>query len=169
MFTPSLAAAWGETGHKVVCEIASRLALPEARAEIRRPMKGDERHDFFRDACIFPDHPRTRDAEHHVNLAKTAKGLDAQSCPLAPKCVLSTIESDMAVLSWSADDERKLMALKYLGHWVGDPHKPLHVSFADDRGNSVSTSGECSPNLHSAWDAPYRVWLCRLSGTGILS
>ncbi|WP_084799563.1 S1/P1 nuclease [Bradyrhizobium sp. Ai1a-2] len=153
LFTPSLAAAWGDTGHKVVCEIAFRLALPEVRSEIRRLMKGDERYDFFRDACIFPDHPRTRDTEHYVNLARTAKGIDTQSCPQAPKCVLSAIESDMAVLSSSADDERKLTALKYLGHWIGDLHQPLHVSFADDRGgNSVSINGECSPNLHSAWD-----------------
>jgi hypothetical protein len=47
MFTPSLAAACGEAGHKVVCEIAFRPALPGARAEIRRPMKGDERYDFL--------------------------------------------------------------------------------------------------------------------------
>jgi hypothetical protein len=59
----------------------------------------------------------------------------------------------MAVLSSSASDARKLTALKYLGHWVGDLHQPLHVSFGDDRGgNNVSTSGECLPNLHSAWD-----------------
>ncbi|UWU82997.1 S1/P1 nuclease [Bradyrhizobium yuanmingense] len=153
ILSPTLAAAWGDTGHKVVCEIAFRIALPEVRAEIRRLMKGEEQFDFFREVCIFPDHPRTRDTEHYVNLARTAKGIDAAPCPLAPKCVLSAIESDMAVLSSSATDARKLTALKYLGHWVGDLHQPLHVSFGDDRGgNSVSTNGACSPNLHSAWD-----------------
>ncbi|MEY9230994.1 hypothetical protein ABIF68_010318 [Bradyrhizobium japonicum] len=150
-FTPTFAAAWGDAGHKVVCEIAFRLAQPEVRAEIRRLMKGDEQYDFFRDACVFPDHPRTRDSEHYVNLPRTAKGV-VGLCPLAPKCVLSAIESDMAILSSSASDEKKLTALKYLGHWVGDLHQPLHVSFADDRGgNDLSTTGECS-NLHSTWD-----------------
>lgn len=152
--TPTVASAWGDTGHKIVCEIAFRLALPEVRAEIRRLMKGEDRYDFFREACTFPDHPRTRDNEHYVNLARTAKGIAATSpCPLAPKCVLSAIESDMAVLASSANDERKLTALKYLGHWVGDLHQPLHVSFGDDRGgNEVTTIGECQPNLHSTWD-----------------
>ena len=116
-------------------------------------MKGDEQYDFFRDACVFPDHPRTRDTEHYVNLRRTANSIATGLCPLSPKCVLSAIESDVAVLSSSASDEKKLTALKYLGHWVGDLHQPLHVSFEDDRGgNDVATSGECSPNLHSAWD-----------------
>jgi S1/P1 Nuclease len=43
--------------------------------------------------------------------------------------------------------------LKFLGHWVGDIHQPLHVSFEYDRGgNSVLVTGECIPNLHAAWD-----------------
>jgi hypothetical protein len=61
---PTLATAWSDTGHKTVCEIAFRLAQPEVRAEIRRLMNGDRQYDFFRDACVFPDHPRTRDTEH---------------------------------------------------------------------------------------------------------
>ena len=45
------------------------------------------------------------------------------------------------------------MALKFLGHFVGDVHQPMHVSFQDDRGgNSVDTTGVCGSNLHSAWD-----------------
>jgi hypothetical protein len=44
-------------------------------------------------------------------------------------------------------------ALKYLGHWVGDVHQPLHVSFEDDKGgNNITVAGECRGNLHSAWD-----------------
>jgi hypothetical protein len=31
-----------------------------------------------------------------------------------------------------------------VGHWVGDIHQPLHVSFEDDRGgNSVLVTGLC--------------------------
>jgi S1/P1 Nuclease len=37
--------------------------------------------------------------------------------------------------------------LKFLGHWVGDIHQPLHVSFEDDRGeNSILVSGYPAPN-----------------------
>lgn len=138
------AAAWGDLGHRIVCEIAFRLAQPEVRAEIRRLIQQDQQFDFFRDSCTFPDHPRTRDSEHYVNLSRDAKGIPTGTCPLAPKCVISAIKSDIDVLSSAASDEKKLAALKYLGHWVGDLHQPLHVSFVDDRGgNQIDVSGEC--------------------------
>jgi S1/P1 Nuclease len=50
--------------------------------------------------------------------------------------------------------QEQLEALKYLGHWVGDVHQPLHVSFQDDRGgNEVGISGgRCRGDLHAVWD-----------------
>ena len=63
---------------------------------------------------------------------------------------------DLAVLSSpSATEQDRLEALKYLGHWVGDVHQPLHVSFEDDRGgNEVGISGGlCSWELHAVWDS----------------
>ena len=48
----------------------------------------------------------------------------------------------------------KAASLKFLGHWLGDVHQPLHVSFEDDRGgNKVEVTGDCRGNLHSAWDS----------------
>jgi nuclease S1 len=147
------AAAWGDVGHKIVCEIAQRLAEPDTRAEIRRLVQLDSQFDFFRDACTGPDHPHTRPPEHFVNLPRTLKSLKSDTCPLAAKCLLTAIESDLAVLSSSASDTKKLTALKYVGHWIGDLHQPLHVSFKDDKGgNDIAVEGECSGKLHSTWD-----------------
>jgi hypothetical protein len=51
-------------------------------------------------------------------------------------------------------DAAKLASLKYLGHWIGDIHQPLHVSFADDRGgNFIRESGPCVNILHTVWEA----------------
>ena len=36
---PRPAAAWGDEGHKVICEIAFRLVQPSTRAEIQRLIK----------------------------------------------------------------------------------------------------------------------------------
>lgn len=150
LITMGSAAAWGD---RIVCEVAFRLAQPEVRAEIRRLIQQDQQFDFFRDSCTFPDHPRTRDSEHYVNLARDAKGIPIGTCPLAPKCVISAIKSDVDSLSSAVSDEKKLASLKYLGHWAGDLHQPLHVSFEDDRGgNQIDVSGECFTNLHATWD-----------------
>ena len=56
------------------------------------------------------------------------------------------------VSSKNETDAKRLIALESLGHWVGDIHQPLHVSFEDDRGgNDIRVSG-CSKNLHAVWD-----------------
>ena len=68
--------------------------------------------------------------------------------------MLTAILNDTKILSSKdAADADRLIALKSLGHWVGDIHQPLHVSFEEDRGgNNIGVNGQCSRNLHAAWD-----------------
>ena len=146
--------AWGDTGHKVVCEIAFRLAQPDTRAAIRRLIRSDSEFDTFSDSCTFPDHPRKRPSEHFINLPRASHGLTSDECLTADKCILSAILNDSKVLASKSEKSRdRLIALKFLGHWIGDIHQPLHVSFEDDRGgNDIHVNGECSGNLHGTWD-----------------
>ena len=54
----------------------------------------------------------------------------------------------------NATDEQKLAALKFLGHWVGDIHQPLHAASRDDRGgNHIRTQGSSCESLHTLWDS----------------
>lgn len=152
---PIPAFAWGDLGHKVICEIALATVAPTTRTEVERLIRLDGAFASFADACTWPDHPRKRAAEHFVNLPRDAKALQAP-CGDEQACVVSAISKDFAVLSSKATlDGDKAASLKYLGHWVGDVHQPLHVSFKDDRGgNSIKTSGICGgSNLHSVWDS----------------
>jgi hypothetical protein len=146
--------AWGDTGHKIVCEIAFRLAQPDTRAAIRKLIRSDSEFDTFSESCIFPDHPKKRRPEHFINLPRTSKGLTKDECPQAEKCLLTAILNDAKILGSKDEKPRdRLLALKFLGHWIGDVHQPLHVSFEDDKGgNDISVSGECSGELHGTWD-----------------
>jgi hypothetical protein len=148
------ALAWGDDGHRIVCEIAMLEMAPTTRAEVEALIATDQQFTAYPGACTWADHPRKRDDEHYVNLPRGAADLGAEPCPLADRCVVSSIDRDRAVLSSpTAGEVPRLMALKYLGHFVGDLHQPLHVSFQDDLGgNRVDTSGLCGSNLHSAWD-----------------
>ena len=47
--------AWGDQGHKVVCEIAMRLVQPNTRAERQKLISTDDRFDSFSAACTWPD------------------------------------------------------------------------------------------------------------------
>lgn len=148
------ALAWGDLGHRVICEIATRLVQPRTRDQIQKLVALDAEYKSFSDSCIFADHPRQRAEEHFINFPRDSTGPTSDKCPLADRCVLTAILSDSKVLSSNnGSDQDKLSALKFLGHWVGDIHQPLHVSFLDDRGgNRISVSGQCSRNLHATWD-----------------
>jgi hypothetical protein len=154
LFSAGPAYAWGDEGHKVVCEIAISQVKPSTRAAIIELIRADGEFNSFSDACTWPDHPRKRAAEHFVNLFRDASAL-ADDCGVSSPCVVTAIAQDFAVLSSkSATDGEKVASLKFLGHWVGDVHQPLHVSFGDDRGgNEIRVSGECTGNLHSTWDS----------------
>lgn len=145
--------AWGDEGHKVICQIAFDKVKPSTRAAIARLIKADGQFQSFSDACTWPDHPRKRASEHFVNLARDAPGL-TDDCGVKSPCVVTAIAKDFAVLSSAtANNDEKAASLKFLGHWVGDVHQPLHVSFEDDRGgNEINVVGDCRGNLHAAWD-----------------
>jgi hypothetical protein len=58
-------------------------------------------------------------------------------------------------VSSAGNDVNRAEAVFFLGHWLGDVHQPLHVSFADDSGgNDVPVVSDFYPddNLHSVWD-----------------
>jgi hypothetical protein len=137
--------------HKIADLVALHCGLARVKAMIRR----DPEFDRFAESC----HPRRREAEHYVNLPRDAERFSEDPCPLAHECVISAVDKDLAVLSSSSGTEQeRLEALKYLGHWVGDVHQPLHVSFQDDRGgNQVGISGGlCSWELHAVWELHHR-------------
>jgi hypothetical protein len=68
--------------------------------------------------------------------------------------VLTAIATYLDRLKHSPNDKQKLAALKFLTHWVGEVHQPLHVSFEDGRGgNNIQVNGVCERNVHSVWDS----------------
>jgi hypothetical protein len=134
-----------------------RSVRPETQTAINRLIKLDSEYQTFSDSCVYPDHPRIRASEHFLNLPRDSKGLTSDECPQAEACVLTAISNDFEILqAKDQTDLNRLVALKSLGHWVGDIHQPLHVSFVDDKGgNNIKTSGQCSgngSNLHAVWD-----------------
>jgi hypothetical protein len=163
----SQALAWGDSGHRTVCEIAFRNLTPVARAEVARLLQAhpailgaNPLNAEYGWACTYPDHPAAagpgrRSPEHFANYPRTTTAVTGESgCGAAPICVISAIAADYAILrSATATDQARAAALVYLGHWFGDIHQPLHSSFADDMGgNQIGSAGLCTFSLHSTWD-----------------
>jgi hypothetical protein len=146
------ALAWGGLGHEAICELAFLELHDTVRQRVMALIRQDPEFPTFRASCNWADRPRQRASEHLVNLPRDATGLDDDECPMAEECVVSAIEADFAVLaSPNATDQEKLAALKFLGHWVGDIHQPLHAASRDDRGgNHIRTRGSSCGSLHTS-------------------
>jgi hypothetical protein len=121
--------AWGDLGHKIICEIAFQELNDAARREVRRLIRLDPEFSLFSDSCTWPDHPRKRASEPFINAPRDFDRFLAAQCPMASTCLFTAITADLEVLRTSTDDQAKLDALKFLGRWVGDLHQPLHASF----------------------------------------
>src|SRR5262245_27525920 len=144
LFISDRAAAWGDLGHQIVCQIAFEELPAPAKRAVRALMAHDAQFKSFSKGCVFPDWPRIRDTEHYVDLPRNAAEVDAAK-PCGPKkaCVITAIINDMRDFSRNDGAAGRLLLLKTLGHWVGDIHQPLHVSFDDDHGgNWVKVTGE---------------------------
>ena len=68
---------------------------------------------------------------------------------------MAAIERQAELLGSTAPDDVRLRALKYLVHFVGDVHQPLHAGYRDDKGGNtyqlqVFMRGS---NLHAVWDS----------------
>ena len=71
-------------------------------------------------------------------------------------CVVDKVDQFRAELAdRRADPAERLLALKFLLHFVGDLHQPLHSSDDDDRGGNEKHVADADPhsrNLHGYWD-----------------
>jgi hypothetical protein len=155
LLAPVASFGWGVTGHKTVCTIAYDELTSPARAEVNRLISMDSQYDNFADSCLYADGPpRIRTFDHFLNVPRSYLTISKKECPLAETCVLLAVDNDSAILAnTDKSDAERLEALKLLGHWVGDLHQPLHISFQDDLGaNQIRQKDNDESSLHGAWD-----------------
>jgi hypothetical protein len=79
------------------------------------------------------------DQWHFLNLLRTSGAPEEDDCPAAKGCVLTGIARHTTDLRNAATDQERAEALFFLGHWLGDIHQPLHISFSDDQGETSSS------------------------------
>ena len=89
----------------------------------------------------------------NIPLADTAYD-PARHCPRG-QCIIAAIEQERRVLAdGTTSPENRAEALRFLIHFMGDLHQPLHVADNDDRGgnNRAVTFLGNPTDLHKVWD-----------------
>jgi hypothetical protein len=185
---PHPALAWGDDGHKTVALIAEHYLTPAAKKQVDAMLAADTdeltKHDIaseatwadrFRDSNHRKDHYDPTKRWHFVDLEITDPDM-MKACfgrkPLPPGTLASVGDKNACIVDKVAqfaaeleapgtDAEERLFALKFLLHFVGDMHQPLHASDNNDAGgNSVKVMVDGFPHkskdeLHGFWDTQF--------------
>ncbi len=163
--TPA-AQAWGPLGHSIVAALAQRQLSPAAEVEVEHLLAADHTTQLA-DIASWPDQiqdnpslhalwKRTRKL-HYVNFR------GGPACDYVPprdcrdgECVVGGLAYYVKILADKTQpDAARLEALKFVVHFVGDEHQPLHAGYRDDLGGNryqVQFEGKGS-NLHRVWDS----------------
>lgn len=155
---PSHALAWGAEGHQIVAHIAARELTPATRRAVEALLGGDAESAMV-DASTWADEIRNQRRAtgpwHYVDIPVGTRGYDPRRDCRREDCVVAQIERDQRILLDKALlPAVRAEALRFLIHFVGDIHQPLHASDNRDRGgNEVHIIlGRKKSNLHSVWD-----------------
>jgi S1/P1 Nuclease len=169
------AEAWGDLGHKASALVAYRHLTPKARMALDALLAADPdtltAPDFASRATWadkFRNAHRETAAWHFVDIEIDnpdiksacfdfpAASAGAASQGPAQDCVVNKIDEFAAELKDPAAPlAERLLALKFLIHFIADVHQPLHAADHHDRGGNcilLAPAPMQAPNLHAYWD-----------------
>ncbi len=167
--------ALGKMGHQIVCQLSYDLLSTTEQAKLDNLLTAltqtqiDNINHYtwqkkgsaitFANSCTWADLIKNEaqylplKSWHYINIERDTLTITDQTCQ--KDCVTQAIPYHQEILSTHPDKIERLKALLFLGHWLGDIHQPLHVSFASDFGGNknkiISPVGRCN-NLHWYWD-----------------
>ena len=172
-FVPVQLSAWGPKGHAIVADIAAAHLTPTAKSNLQLLLGNDSLASI---ASWADDVRKQRDESydwHFVDIPKDASGFSEERDCFRPQdnhkgaltdhhnCVVDRIEMFQKVLGdETASRTERLEALKWIVHFVGDLHQPLHAIDEARGGNDIKVvvfgtdkCGNYPCNLHWTWDA----------------
>lgn len=169
--TCSQVRAWGEEGHRLIAGVTEYYLVPTAEKKIKSLLRAESRYGVkdcpvktLEDAAVWPDCIRKYPAQyektfswHFDDIPLCGPADHSTYCP-DDQCLSGQVPKLIAVLSDpKATLKDRLEALKYVTHFVGDVHQPLHAENNGDKGGnqiSVSYPGVRAKNLnlHAFWD-----------------
>lgn len=157
------ALAWGAQGHRLVARVAESRLTPTTRAEVDR-LLANEPVPTLAGVAPWADELRGKDPGlgrrsarwHYINMGEDdCQYLPATQCSNG-NCVIEALKAQTAILGdRSRSDAERAQALKFVVHFVGDIHQPMHAGYGHDKGGNdfqVQYNGR-GTNLHSLWDS----------------
>lgn len=157
------ALAWGAQGHRLVARVAETRLTPAAQAEVDR-LLASEPDPTLHAIAPWADELRAKDPGlgkrsarwHYVNIGEDNCHYEAQKHCKGGNCIVDALKVQTAILGdRSKSDAERAQALKFVVHFTGDIHQPMHAGYGHDKGGNdfqVQFNNR-GTNLHSLWDS----------------
>jgi len=136
--TPQGAFAWSREGHQIIVIVAGHCIRPEAAARMRELPAAESLEEASGWADEYRHGHRETGPWHYIDIPLADSRIDlARECPNG-NCVIAKAEQFLAVLKDpSADANAKAQALRFVIHFIGDLHQPLHDEDDGDNGGNT--------------------------------
>jgi hypothetical protein len=184
----SQAWAWGCEGHQAIAIAAERLLPAPTRALVNAVLAASPIDPMLRRFCESPagsplgdsatwaddfrDVEPATGAWHFINIPRAVgdhtgdykRYCTAPPSPGGAACIVDALVAQYRTLTTTRDRRLKADALRFIVHFAGDIHQPLHAITNGDRGGNcfpVTVLDETPqaddrhnwrPNLHAVWD-----------------
>jgi hypothetical protein len=139
--TPAM--AWREAGHFVVCQIGWDHMTKRTKDNIKAILGNQS----FAEQCTWPDMVRKSPDWKHtynwhfINLNDGQKYFDPATISHEGDILQALMDAADALNTPSTPIEKKKYWLRFVGHFTGDVHQPLHVGRKTDLGgNNIKVS-----------------------------
>jgi nuclease S1 len=186
--------ALGKLGHQLVCQLAydhlSSATQQKVDLSLNNMAKDQQAliNNYlyqpanatisFAKSCIWADAIKKDKSFdrfkpwHYLNVTRKEKHINEHSCK--DNCVSQAIKIHTQALKAETSAWKKTQTLMFLGHWLGDIHQPLHVSYASDWGGNkvkINSPDKKCTNIHWLWDScllsreklTSQLWLTKLT------
>jgi hypothetical protein len=157
---PQLAFGWGREGHQIIAAVSEHHLNETTKVMIQSLIGNNHLYSIASWADEIRNQRRGTAAWHYVKIPPGSEYQAARDCAPPKSCVVAEIEDLIKVLTdKKAPREERAEALKFLVHFVGDIHQPMHAVGEAAGGNGIHVSflenTRCGPydcNLHVVWD-----------------
>lgn len=149
--------AYDNVGHRIVSEVAYRNMTKKARRQTDKVLgvKGIVYESSWADEIRSDDNYKYSYQWHYQNLKDGMTDDEMKTLIANPKAEGEHLFYAIGVMiDRLKKDKNDAEALKFLIHFVGDLHQPMHLGRADDLGGNrvkMNWFGR-STNIHSVWD-----------------
>lgn len=165
----SIAHAWTDTGHMLVAAIAESGLKPEVKSKLAELLQngGDSKTQDLLGAACWADDTKTQATGpwHYINYHFRRDGQPTENMPEEENVIWAISKFSDAMIDPNRPATERADALRYVLHFVGDAHQPLHCVACDseqhpkgDRGGNDFTFDPFPvgtyqvKNLHFLWD-----------------